>query len=167
MVAAIVAWSVQGVVPVVSAAEHVDWAPSQEELIKRFLGALRSRDAAALRGLRVTESEYCEVILPGSVAPGERLRAWPEEVTRYFWGQLNGKSLYSEQQLLQVYGGNPYVLKATEFTEGEQEYATYKAYKKLRLRLQVEGEPDREAVLDTGSIAEIGGRFKFISFVRD
>ncbi len=140
-------------------------ASSTDELIQRLLVSLRDNDATALRTLRVTQDEYLEVILPGSVKPGEPLRRWPEEATRYFWGELDSKSLYSEEALLQLFGGHTYRVKDVRWDKGTQQYATYQAYKQLRLDLV--GDDGQEAHLETGSIAEVDGRFKFISFRRD
>ena len=52
------------------------------------------------------------------------------------------------------------------FTKPEwDQYATYAAYKQLRLKLQ---KPESSIVeLRTGSVAEIDGQFKFVSYIRD
>jgi len=140
-------------------------ASSTDDLIERLLVSLKNNDAAALRGLRVTQDEYLRVILPGSVKPGEPVRHWPDDASQYFWGQLDAKSIYSEEALLQLFGGHTYRVKAVRWDKGTQQYATYQAYKQLRLDLV--GEDGQEAHLETGSIAEVDGRFKFISFRRD
>jgi hypothetical protein len=139
--------------------------PSQTALVERFLDALRKNDASALHDLRVTEAEYLSVILPGSVEPGQPLRAWPQDANRYFWGILDTKSRYSEAHLLEEYGGRTYQRKATEFAKGTKTYATYNAYRQLRLVLT--GEDGEDVRLSTGSMAELGGQWKFISFVRE
>jgi hypothetical protein len=138
---------------------------SQAALVERFLEALRQNDASALHGLRVTETEYLSTILPGSVEPGQPIRAWPPDANQYFWGILDTKSRYSEAHLLEEYGGRIYHLKATEFAKGTKTYATYDAYRQLRLVLT--GEDGEDVRLSTGSIAELGGQWKFISFVRE
>ena len=140
-------------------------APSIETLIDQFLGALAAKDRAALHQLRVTESEYLETILPGTVAVGAEQRKWPEEVTKFYWAQMDDKSKFYEGFLLQKFGGRKYQLKSMQYEKGTQQYATYSAFKQLRLALEDgDGKP---VELATGSIAEVDGQYKFISFIRD
>lgn len=141
------------------------WATSREELITRFLEALRQKDGAALERLRVNEEEYVEIILPGSVPEGQPLRTWPREVSAYFFRDLDTKSRYSQQQLLANFGGHRVRIENVEYEGGVKRYANHVAHRQLRLTLK--NESGEEAVLETGSIAEIEGRFKFISFVAD
>jgi len=143
----------------------LEGVPSEAALVDRFLEALRKNDAAALHDLRVTDAEYLGVILPGSVEPGQPLRAWRPDANQYFWGILDTKSRYSEINLLEQFGGRTYHLKSTEFAKGTKTYATYNAYRQLRLVLT--GEDGEDVRLSTGSIAELGGQWKFISFVRE
>jgi hypothetical protein len=140
-------------------------APSPDALIERFLEALRQKDRAMLHGLRVTEAEYVNLIMAGSVEPGQPLRQWPEKANRYFWSGFDEKSRYYELYLLGEYGGHAYRIKSMEFDKGTKTYATYEAYRQLRLVL--EDETGKEAYLATGSIADVGGQWKFISFIRD
>lgn len=142
-----------------------DGAPSSDALISRFLDALERRDATALHALRVDEREYLDVILPGSVEKGQPRRRWPEDVSRYFWSEIDSKSLYSEEALLQAWGGKHWALRGVEYERGTKQYATYTAHRQVRLTLA--GEDGQEMVLATGSIAELGGRFKFLSYKRD
>jgi hypothetical protein len=143
----------------------VNAAPSEEELIERFLQAVADNDRAALGQLRLTEAEYREIILPGNVDPGQPFRMYPEEVSKYAWQNLNTRSLYHEDSLLVSYGGRTLSVKAVEYENGSKTYASYKARKRLRLSL-VDADGS-EVQLATGSIAEIDGQFKFISFIRD
>lgn len=142
-----------------------DAAPSREALVEQLLAALAARDAEALKRLRVTEREYREIILPGSAKQGEPLRKYTDEQSKFFWSLLDGKSAHFEAALLNRYGGQRYRVKTLEYEQGEQEYASYRAYKQVRLLLADESGTERE--LATGSIAEIGGGYKFISFVRN
>jgi hypothetical protein len=142
-----------------------DGAPSADALISRFLDALERRDGAALHALRVSEKEYLDVILPGSVEKDQPRRRWPEDVSRYFWNEIDTKSLYLEEDLLQSWGGKHWTLKGLEYERGTKRYAAYTAHRQLRLTLA--GEDGQEVVLATGSIAELGGQFKFLSYKRD
>jgi len=139
-------------------------ASSVEALVGRLLDALEKKDLDALRKLRVTESEYKGIILAGHVPVGQPFRSFPAEVVDFAWKTLNTKSLYYERYLLQQYGGRSYELKDVRFERGTAEFAGYRAHKQLRLSL----EDDGSAVeLATGSIAEVGGQYKFASFIRD
>ena len=141
-------------------------SPSADVLVHRFLEALDKKDAAALRHLRVTESEYRNIILRGTVPPGTPRRNYREDVSQYFWGVLNGKSAGYEKNLLDDVGGHgPSKVKSLAYKKGETRYADYRAYKQLRL--VVEDGAGQERDIATGSIAEIGGQYKFISFIRD
>jgi hypothetical protein len=141
-------------------------SPSADELIRRFLDALDKRDGKALRGLRATESEYKTIIMPGSVPAGAPLKRYDDQVSEYFWSILNTKSAYYEQYLLETAGGHgPSKVKSVTYQKGTKTYADYTAYRQLRLVVQDGTGSDRD--IWTGSIAEIAGQYKFISFIRD
>jgi len=141
-------------------------SPSAEDLIRRFLEALDNKDPAALRHLRATESEYRNIIVPGTVAPGAPPRHYREDVSRYFWGTLNGKSAAYEKNLIDTEGGRgPTKVKSVSYKKGTTRYADYTAYKQLRLVVENGSGEKRE--IWTGSIAEVDGQYKFISFIRD
>jgi len=141
-----------------------DWSASKEALVKRLLKALRQSDQDALRRLRVNETEYREIIVPGSVEPGEPPRQLVPEWVDLAWESLDMKSKGYEQYFLAGLGGRNLKVRALEFAEGEKEYSTYKAYRQLRLALIDDSGKDLR--LETGSIAEIGGRYKFVSFAK-
>ena len=154
------------VAPETSPPRLTNGSPSADDLIRRFLEALDSKDAAALRHLRTTESEYRNIILPGTVAPGAPPRHYREDVSRYFWGSLNGKSAGYEKYLLDTEGGRgPTRVKSVRYKKGQTRYAEYTAYKQLRLIVADQAGEERE--IQTGSIVEVDGQYKFISFVRD
>jgi hypothetical protein len=143
--------------------EHA--ASSPGELIDRLLAALEDRDLEAMRRLRVTEAEYKRIILPRTMRP---------EVADFAWGTLNTKSLYYERHLLEQLGGRRYRAGEPFFDKGTKEYAGYRALRQIRVGLTPVGEDANDAAtaadpkrLETGSIADVGGRYKFISFVRD
>lgn len=139
-------------------------SPSVEGLVGRLLDALAKKDLEALRRLRVTESEYKGILLAGHVPVGRPFREFPSDVVDFAWKTLNTKSLYYERYLLEQYGGRAYELKDVRFERGTAEFAGYRAYKQLRLSLISDGSP---VELATGSIAEVGGQYKFASFIRD
>jgi hypothetical protein len=142
-----------------------DAQPSIDSLIEKFRQALETKDKVLLHKLRVTEDEYRNIILPGSVEPGQTGESYSEDASKYFWGILNGRSIYSEANLLHDHGGKPIKVTNVEYRKGIKKYRDYTAYKQLTVTLDDgSGEPDRMRI---GSIAEVDGQFKFISYVRD
>ena len=140
-------------------------APSLDELIDEFIAAINDRNKDRLRQLRVSQEEYLGLILPGSVEPGERRGQYNQEESEYLWGTLNGKSIYAEANLIASYGGHHAKVTAKEFRKGMKKYADYTAYKQLMLTLK--DDKGTEATMRIGSVAEVDGQFKFISYVRD
>ena len=139
---------------------------SSDALIHQFLRALEKDDPDALRRLRVTETEYREIILPGGVREGQPTRHYRKDIADYAWSSLDTRSWYHEKQLLYGYRGRHFTVKAVEYDKGIGRYANHIAYRQLRLTLE-EPKTGKEVRLGTGSIVEIGGRFKFISFIND
>ncbi len=143
----------------------VDGAPSIDALLERFHDAVSHNDKAALRALRLTQDEYLGIVLPGSVAPGQPWATYSQQAQDYFWGLLNGRSIYSEAALMSDYGGRSFKVTWVRCQKGIQEYANYRAYKQLVLT--VEDDKGNVEPMRLGSVAEIAGQFKFISYVRD
>jgi hypothetical protein len=88
---------------------------SADALIDGMLRALERDDPDALRRLRVTETEYREIILPGSVREGRPLRRYPRDIADYAWGSLATRSFYHEQALLHGHKGRHFIVKAVEY----------------------------------------------------
>ena len=139
-------------------------SPSLEALVDRFLGALSAGDREALSAMRVSEAEYREVIVPGSVAPGESPQRLDEAASRYWWQDLDARSTYSSNDLLRRYAGRPLRRVDFRFDKGTRRFANHVAHR----RLVVVARDDRgeEFEIRTGSIVDVEGRFKFVSFVR-
>ena len=140
-------------------------AASIDALVSEFVAALNRRDRDALERLRVTEREYREWIVPGSVEPGQPPQILSEEASVYFWEVLNGKSTYFREALLGEYGGRDLEIEDFRFRKGTRRFANHLAHG--RLALELEAEDGQKLALLTGSIAEVDGQFKFISFIRD
>jgi hypothetical protein len=140
-------------------------AASMDELLTRFLDAVRAKDRGALEELRFTEEEYRGVIIPGFVAPGQPPQVVARDASKYFYGSMNTRSFYHLANILRVHGGKQYRLRDHAFDKAIQEYAWFTAYPRLKLTLV--DEAGNEIGLQTGSIAEVDGRFKFTSYIRD
>jgi hypothetical protein len=140
-------------------------AATMAELLDRFLAAVRAKDRGALEELRVTEEEYRKVIVPGNVEKGAPPQVLKEDASEYFWSLLNTRSVHHRENILRRHGGKSYALKEAFFEKGTREYAWFTAHRRLALTLV--DESGEEIELNTGSIAEVDGRFKFVSFIRD
>jgi hypothetical protein len=141
-------------------------AASEEELIDRFLGVLERKDPGALRSLRVTEAEYREILMPGGVPEGRPLKRPSKALGDLAWGLVDTKSQYYERALLAEFGGRTLERTAVTYEKGEERLANHTVRKQLRLQLRDEAT-GKEVVLGTGSIVEVGGRYKFASYIRD
>jgi hypothetical protein len=140
-------------------------AGSIDELLDRFVAALASGEGERLEELRVTESEYRSILIPGSVDPGAPPQVLSEEGLEYFWAEMSQKSAAHREAILARFGRRALTPLRHSFEKGEREFAGYKAYEKLVLVFR--DEKGAEVELRTGSIVERDGRFKFASFIRD
>jgi len=147
-----------------AAHELRDGGTSVQQLVEKLLVALKQNDEGALRNLRVTEDEYREIILPGSVEPGKPPRQLVEDWIEFGWNSLEEKNRHAERAMLDRLGGKDLTLRRVTF-EGERRYAGYTAYRLPRLQLSNPGAEDLS--IETGSIAEVDGRYKFIGFLRN
>lgn len=138
-------------------------APSIDALVDQFLAALADKDVRRLDQLSVSEAEYRNFILPTSVAPGQPFKEFPDQPSKYFWDLVNSKSHYWLSNVVAGFGGHKLTRKNVAYAHGVQEYAGYRAYKKLVIT--VVNEDGQEVALHTGSVAEAGGEYKFISYL--
>lgn len=138
---------------------------SVQELVSELLAALAAQDRGALHRLRFNEAEYREVIYPGEVEIGKPFKKVTQQSSDFAWGMLNTKSLYYEVHLLSTLGGRRFSVVDVKFAGGEKAFAGFHAFKQLRLTVQ--GDDGQEAEIRTGSIGEVDGQYKFISFIRD
>lgn len=138
----------------------VDSAPSIEILLQRVLDALAANDPKAFRRLRMTETEYREFIIPGSVEEGEPPQVLGSSDSDFYWQMLNTKSAYREAAVMKELGGRRFTLEKVEYEKGHRQYAWYDAYRTTVLTLKSEDGSEHELVL--GSIANVDGQFKFV-----
>jgi hypothetical protein len=140
-------------------------APSMDDLIARLLRAFETKDAAAVRQLRVTRREYLKIIMPGFVEPGAQPRVVGKQESEFWWSVLDGKSLYTELALLNDLGGRRFTVKDVTFLKGVKSYAWYTTHGRILLTLADESGEERQ--LQMGSVVEANGAFKFVSYTRD
>ena len=136
-----------------------------DELVDRFLLALEAKDLEALRALRVSQTQYLDIIVPGTVEKGRPPRQVTEKPKQFFWEMLDFKSGEFAKILSDRFGGRHYRSHAYEFTREAREYDWYKAHGELKILL--EGEDQTVYRLQTGWVAEVGGRYKFIGYAWD
>jgi hypothetical protein len=138
---------------------------SVEDLIGRFLKALERRDREALNEIRVSKAEYLRIILPGHVPPGQPLKRYSSTMRRWAWSNLDTKSNFYESFFLNTLGGKQFTLERFEYREGTQEFARYKGHKQLELTVRDSSGEEHE--VRTGSVVEMDGKYKFVSYIRD
>ena len=136
---------------------------SREALLEQFLQALHAKDAAALRRLRVTEDEYRTFFIPASVKEGAPPQLPSERASKLYWDLLNTKSLYSADAMLRGFGGRSYKLKGVAYEKGPRTYAFYSADRGTLLT--VEDDAGKSLEISLGSIVDVKGQFKFMSFI--
>ena len=140
-----------------------DASPSADALIGRLIDALAKKDADTLNRLRVTEDEYRTFLLPGAGDPGQPGRVYDDASSKFAWDKLNTNSTYAAAGIMTGYGGHTLKLKEVTYLKGRKDYAWYTAYRTVGLKLEDENGKESELVL--GSIVEIDGQFKFVSFL--
>ena len=137
-------------------------APSVDALMDEFVQALTKKDQDALIRLRVTKSEYVDLIVPGTVPVGQPPRLISEQPKEYYWSLIDTKSHYYADNLVGEFGGRTYHGRQLKFSRPTKEYAWYTA--EGQVRLELEGDDDRTYHLLTGWLAEVDGKYKFISY---
>lgn len=144
-----------------------DGFASREAIVAEFVAALEANDRDRLMGLLIDRDRYRDVIVPGSVAPGQPRRDWPEKTRQFFTDTFFEKSGHYADVLLKDWGGRRLTVKAVRFTREPKTYATYTAYGELRIDVDSEPAVDHEPVIRTGFLAEVDGRFRFLGFLHD
>lgn len=135
---------------------------SPDALARAVLEALARRDAAGLRALQLSETEF-------------RDHVWPELPTSrpernvpfdYAWGQMKQRSDGSLGETLGRYGGRTLRYVQTRFTG---ETTTYQSFSVMReSEIIAADEAGRELILRLyGSAMLKDGRYKLYSFVVD
>lgn len=140
-----------------------------DEVVDRFITALEANDKDALLALLISPDLYRDVLMPGTVEPGQPPRNWSEKSRQYFTDNFFYKSSLYADVLLKDWGGRKLTKKQVRFTRPAKQYAWYKALGELRIDVDAVPPPEDgiEPVIRTGFLVEIGGRYKFIGFLYD
>ena len=127
-----------------------------------FVQALSRRDMDTLTKLRVSKTEYVDLIVPGTVPVGKAPRAVSQDPKEFFWNMLDTKSRYFADNLLDNFGGRTYTHRELRLTQPTKEYAWYKAHGEVRMEL--EGDDAVTYHVSAGWVAEVDGKYKFIGY---
>lgn len=139
---------------------------SEEQLLDEFLAALTAADQPAMDRLRVTKSEYRNVIIPGSVPLGKTMSGpLTDSKFNYFWSMLNTRSRDFGFVILKDFGGSHWHRKRYWYTKEPVQLSGYRALGQVRIAVE-DGEGNQGTVR-TGWIAEVAGQYKFIGFEYD
>jgi hypothetical protein len=138
---------------------------SLDALMDQFVDAISRKDKDALTKLRVNETEYDDLIIPGTVPVGRPPREVSQNPREFFWRMLDTKSRYFADNLVDRFGGRTYRSHQFKFSKPTKEYAWYTAHGEVRMEL--EGDDDVTYHLMTGWVAEVDGRYKFIGYEYD
>ncbi len=136
---------------------------SKEELVRAYLDAVYAQDEQALHSLRVTKAEYQQIIVPGTVERGQPPRKISDSVQKYFWGQIDHKSVLYQDILFRRFANQKIENYKIVFTEEPKEYDWYRAWGELR----VDYEDNLRTAVPSGWIAEVDGQYKFLGFEWD
>ena len=90
----------------------------------------------------------------------------PQELADLAWGLIETKSPYYEAVMLRKFGGLDLNVESVDFEDGVKRYGNHVLHRQLRLRLK-DAATGSHLELETGSIVEIAGRYKFASFIAD
>jgi len=134
---------------------------SAEALSRNFLKALASKDMESIKALRLTKDEFCQYVFPE--LPSSKM---PNVTCDFVWQQATLKSLSGLSEMYPEHQGKKYQFVALRFEKGTDSYPTYKVHKETHLMVKDETGKQQELRL-FGSILEMDGRYKLISFVID
>lgn len=139
--------------------------PSIDALVDDLIAAISAKDKKTMKELRVSEREYLDIIVPGSVPVGQPPRRNSDKVRTYMWQLLNEKSNGYRDVFFKRFDGHQFKRTQLTFTEGTRDYGWYKAYGEVRAKMV--DEKGTIWFLETGWIAEVDGKFKFIGYQYD
>ena len=134
---------------------------SQRELLETFLAATAARDSVVLRGLLVSREEYAWLYYPAHLYSRPPYELDPGS----FWTLIQGNGGKGFTRLLREYGGRRlgYVTHGCKPSDAVQ--APVREWNQCDVGLTVDGRQVVKRLF--GSIAAIGGRYKFVSYAND
>lgn len=135
--------------------------PSAEALAERVLEALAKQDEQSLKGLVLTKEEFCTYVWPE--LPSSEIK---NLTCDWVWDSFYPSDVAGLRQTLRMHGGKQYSLVRVRFAKGVTEYKTFKVHEESRVVVKDDSGQEREFKL-FGSMLELEGQFKLLSFVVD
>lgn len=134
-------------------------------LLEEVARHLCQQDRSALEALSVTEDEYRNIVLPGSVAIGERPARMPAEKVEFFTRLHRTKSAYGLAALLPACTMGGLTFRRAEVPETLEQRGGYTLIREPRLVFaDAQGS---EVVLDPGLVVYFDGKAKILSYHSD
>ncbi|HWP41907.1 MAG TPA: hypothetical protein VNO14_01640 [Blastocatellia bacterium] len=135
--------------------------PSPEALAKRLLELIAAADREGVRSFRITREEFCRYVWPE--LPSSRL---PNVTCEFAWNHATLASDAGFNEMWPLNKGRRYEIVSLRFSKGVDEYPTYRVHREPVLLVKDASGRAREMRL-FGSMLEIDGQFKLMSFVID
>ncbi len=135
-----------------------------EDVLRQMFATLQQGDLQALEGLLVSDHEYQELILPGSVRPGEPAIRMPTEKAEFYTRLHRTKSQYALANLINSVRRAGAELSAVRWEGSAKHYATYTLLPRPVLLVQ---GPEGSEELRPGLLVELHGRVRVLSYFSD
>ncbi len=143
-------------VPSVDTLAHA--AESTVELVNRVLAATTMRDTAALLRLGLSKAEYGWLYYPHHIYTDPPYELDPGT----FWMMIQGNNSKGLERLLRYRGGFQLKRKALNCKPSTAVRPPLREWNQCELVLVVDGQEQKEQLF--GSIVEIDGRYKLVSY---
>ncbi len=134
---------------------------TRDALVQAFIHAAVARDSVALDAMALDAAEFAWLYYPRHVYSSAPYELPPAT----FWQLIQGNSMKGRTRLLQRLGDTDLKLQRYDCTASTEVREPIREWKDCRARIILGGAPQELKLF--GSIVEIGGRFKFVSFAND
>ena len=136
-------------------------AGSRDELVRRFLAAIESRDTAAIRAMVVSRAEYAWLYYPTSIVAREPYDQMPQ--LNWFLGLEDSQKGIA--RVLDRFGGSSLASSGYDCPEPPTMDGRLRFWHRCAVSIRDEGTSRRLRLF--GSIAELDGHYKFYSYAND
>jgi hypothetical protein len=134
-------------------------ASSVDELVDTFLRAVERADTAAVSAMAITREEFAWLYFPYSIYATPPYELAPGLV----WMQLESASSKGFRKILSVHGGNTLYDTGVQCPDDGSSAGEGRIWDECVVLGRLPGGEEAEERL-FGSILEVGGRYKFVSF---
>lgn len=133
-------------------------APSRDALVREVIRSVEASDTAALNRLLLTPAEFAWIYYPGHVYARPPYELDP----RTFWALVQGGNEKGLARLLRQRAGHSLDFRGYRCDDSGAVEAPLREWKECHVRVRVEGERKEEVLF--GSIVELNGTFKLVSY---